>query len=205
MPTLTPILNLGGQPTGLLGMGGRLSSDAFSNLGAAASDLFAGAGAATSARLQAAGLRIRAQGDLAEATNYDLASKLARENEEYTKISTDIQQAQLDRKISGVMGGEREEVASAGFAESGSALDILRDSSAQGSIAKSTLTQQGLMTEAGYEEQAQSFDTMPAAARQAATAEMGIASETEAAGNTARTGSYITAALRGAAAIATLL
>jgi hypothetical protein len=218
MPTLTPILNLGGQPTGLLGMGGRLSSDAFSNLGGAVSDLFAGQSAAEGAsikagglRLSATGLRFKAQGDLAEASNYDLAAELARKNEAYTERSTEIQQMQLDRQITGAAGTLQAETGRAGLKMSGSAIDILADSAAQGRLAKDVLTQQGLIPEAGYEEQAKSFDTMSAATRNAAAGEMQIAAgtdtlaaQTEELGKKEQQHSYITAALKGAAALASL-
>ncbi len=47
-------------------------------------------------------------------------------------------------------------MAGAGLGESGSALDILRDSASQGALTKATLGQQGLINEAGYQEQQQS-------------------------------------------------
>jgi hypothetical protein len=103
-------------------------------------------------RLSAESLRAKAQGDIAEASNYDAAAILARQNELYTAASTRIQQYQNDRSVIQTIGGTRADVASAGMAESGSALDILRDSASQGALAHAILGQQGLITEAGYEE-----------------------------------------------------
>jgi hypothetical protein len=196
----------------------KLSSGFFSNIGGAVSDIFGGQATALSAQMrgtglniQAAGIRIKAQGDLAEASNYDLASALARQNEAYTVQSQAIQQMQLDRQIAQTIGSQQAEVAGSGLAASGSALDLLRDSAAQGSLAKSVLAQQGIITEAGYEEQAKSYDTMSSATKTAASGEMGIAAQTDqlaaqtvAAGKQAETGSFITAALKGVAAVATL-
>ena len=65
----------------------------------------------------------------------------------------------------------------AGLAESGSALDLLRDSASQGALAKSVLVTQGQMTEAGYTEQANTYATMSAAAKTAAAGEVQIAGQ----------------------------
>jgi hypothetical protein len=224
-----------------------LSSSTFSDIGGAASDLFAGLGASAKGGLQAQGLRItaagtritadstrltadslrtKARGDIAEADNYDLASGLARENEAYTAQSTRIQQSQLDRQVTQAIGGQQASVAGAGFASSGSALDIMRDSAAQGALAHGTLAAQGAITEAGFEEQAKSFDTMSAAGRATAADEFGIADKTDLiagrqdaladqqdqlatatqrAADDSSTGSFISAALKGVAAIASIV
>ena len=61
-------------------------------------------------------------------------------------------------------------MAGAGFAESGSALDLLRDSASQGALAHAVIGQQGLITEAGYEQQRQSYQIMQGAANDAGNA-----------------------------------
>jgi hypothetical protein len=61
-------------------------------------------------------------------------------------------------------------VAGAGFAESGSALDLLCSSVQQGALTHAVLGQQGLITEAGYTERAQSYKTMADAATAAGNA-----------------------------------
>ena len=205
----------------------------FTDLGGAVSDLFAGFGATTAANLKAQGLNIEAegtnisaqslllqsQGDLAEASEYDLAQALAQQNANYTKASTAIQAAQQDRATTMTIGGQKAAVGGAGLAESGSALDLLRDSASQGALAKAVLVTQGSMQEAGYTEQANSYATMSAAARAAAAGEVTIsgetsaiaaqqqqlASETQAAGKQAATGDFIAGALKGVAAIASLV
>jgi hypothetical protein len=78
---------------------------------------------------------------------------------------------QLDRQITLTIGGQRADVAGAGLKESGTALDLLRDSAAQGALAKDVLARQGVIQEAGYEEQAQSYDVMSGAAKYAAAGE----------------------------------
>src|SRR5258708_10764064 len=98
--------------TGLFGQGGGLSANTFSFAGGAASDLFA-----------AEGDRAKAQYDYAEGKAYGLASELAYQNEQFTKTSTAIKESQQQRESMMMMGGQQADVASAGFAASGSALD----------------------------------------------------------------------------------
>src|ERR1700733_10281441 len=105
-----------------------ISSTTFSDAGSAVTDLFGAFGATKSADLNAEGLRLKATGDLAEAQQYDMASTLANENEKYTETSTQIKEAQQQRNTTMQVGGEEAAVAGAGFAASGSALDILADS-----------------------------------------------------------------------------
>jgi len=109
-----------------------ISNAAFSNFGGAVSDLFA-----------ASGDRAKAQGDLIEAQNYDLASTLALQNEQFTQTSTAIRQAQIDRNTTQVLGEQQADVASAGFAESGSSLDLLADSARQGALTKAVAGETG--------------------------------------------------------------
>jgi hypothetical protein len=117
------------------------------------------------------GAEAKAKFDITEGQEYDLASELAQRNEQYTKMSTAIQGAQSDREAALNIGKTHAEVAGAGFAESGSALDILRSSSSQAALQHAAISEQGLITEAGYAEQAQSYTMMAGAARQAASAE----------------------------------
>lgn len=208
----------------------QIGQSTFSNFGGAVSDLFAGFAAkdqgrlkaqgmmigAAGTRLNAEGLRIKARGDLAEAANYDLAAGLARQNIAYTEQSTAIKQAQQEREQYMAIGGTRADVAGAGFAESGSALDILRSSAAQGALTHAVIGQQGMITEAGYEEQAKSYETMAAAGRMAATGEFDIANrtdtiasqtdmlawQTQAAANKAAKGDFASALIKGVAGLA---
>ncbi len=223
-----------------------LSSSTFSDLGGAVSDLFAGFGAQDKGALQAQGMRItaqgtritaqgtrisaeslrtKAQGDLAEASNYDLAAGLAQANEAFTAQSTRIQDAQAARQEALMGGRQTAGVAGAGFATSGSALDIMRDSASQAALQRGVLEQQGVIAEAGYEEQAKSFTTMAAAGRATAASEYDIAAKTDViaeqqdqiagqqdvlaqqtqdAANKQAEGDFFGTALKGAAAIATL-
>jgi hypothetical protein len=172
--------------------------------GGAVTDLFAGIGAQTQADLKAQGLQIQAQGDLAEASNYDLAATLAGQNAQYTEASTAIKQAQIDRSTSLAIGGQQADVASAGFSSSGSALDLMRDSASQGALTKAVTGQQGLIQTAGYQEQQQSYQTMSSAAKATAAGLENIASETEASGTMNMIGDIAGGLIKGAAAVASL-
>lgn len=155
------------------GAKGKLSADAL-RINAQSTRIGAG-----STRLTAESLRTKARGDIAEADNYDLAANLARENEAYTLQSTRLQQYQQSRNQTQVIGGIRSSVAGAGFTEGGSAGDIMRDSASQGAIAHGVIGQQGSIAMAGYEEQAKSFETMSRTGRATAASEMGIADKTD--------------------------
>lgn len=157
-------------------------ANTLSDAGGAVSDLFA-----------AAGDQAKAAGDRSEAQDYGLASDLAGQNDQYTQTSTAIKEAQQQRQVTQALGTTSADVAGAGFSASGSALDIMRDSASQGALAHAVLGQQGLITEAGYQEQQQAYTNMQGAANAAASAE-----------DTAAMGADITAGIKGAASIATL-
>lgn len=195
-----------------------VSNATFSDAGGAVSDLFAGFSATTQAGLKAQGLnisaegtRLKAQGDLAEASNYDIAGNLAGENEQFSKTSTAIQQMQQLRSNEAQVGTQRADIGASGGTTGGSALDILRDSASQGALAKAVLGQQGLITQAGYKEQQDSYETMASTARTTAAGEDSIADQTDqlaqetiAAGKQAATGDFISSAIKGVAAVASV-
>lgn len=120
---------------------------------------------------QAEADRSKASFDRIEGKEYSLASDLATQNEEFTQMSTQIKEAGENREVTQALGKTQADVAGAGFAESGSALDILRSGATQGAILKATTSEQGLIQEAGYKEQADSYTLMATAADQAAAAE----------------------------------
>lgn len=182
-----------------------LSKDVFGDIGGAVNDIFGAFASEQNAGLKAQGLRVKAMGDRAEAENYDRASVLALQNKQFTEESTAIQQYQLERNTMIQIGGQKADIAGAGFSASGSALDILRDSASQGALAKAVLGQQGLITEAGYQEQSDSYVTMAKTARATADAEDQMASRTEDIGRLGAIGGGIGAAIKGGAAIAALL
>lgn len=158
-------------------------SGAIGDFGGAVSDLFA----ASADRTKAQGLQLESQ-------QYTLAENLSEQNAAYTAQSTAIQEAQKDREILQTIGKQQADVASSGFSSSGSALYLMMDSANQGALAKATLAQQGQITEAGYEEQAQSYGIMSQAANLAANA-----------ANKAAQGADISAVIKGVAGVAALV
>jgi hypothetical protein len=154
----------------------------FSDAGAGVSDLFAGLGD-----------QAKGAGDFAEAGNYNLAAEYASQEAAFAKQSNVIQQFQQSRQITKSLGETVADTAGAGFATSGSSMDILRDSASQGALSKAVLGEQGLIQVAGYREQEQSFENMADAAVAAGNAE-----------GRAATGSFIAAGLQAGASIATL-
>lgn len=160
------------------------------SIGGAVSDIFQGEATADS-------LNLKAQGDLSEAQNYDLASALATQNSQFTEQSTAVKETQQQRQIYMGMGSTQADVAGSGFQMGGSALDLMRSGAAQGALTQQVIGQQGLITEAGYNEQAQAYTNMSAAARYAASTEQSMASDAE-------SNSYITAGIKGVSAVASL-
>lgn len=115
---------------------------------------------AEGARIQARGMRMRKQGQILEGERYDRAGVLADRNAEFSRISTAIKDEQAGRSILRVMGGQRADVAGSGFAAGGTAIDLMRSSASEGALTRAVLGQQGLIEEAGYKEQAESFRIM---------------------------------------------
>jgi hypothetical protein len=144
-----------------------------SSLGAGVSDIFAGFG-----------VQAKAQGDILEQQNYQRANLLAQQEAGFAAMSTKIQEMQESREISKSLGQTTADVAGAGFATAGSAIDLLRESAAQGALTKQVTQVQGNITVAGYKEQAESYANMATAAGIAAGAE-----------NKAATGDFIAAGL----------
>jgi hypothetical protein len=162
-----------------------------SDVGGGVSDIFGG-------YAKAAGLNLKAAGDRVEAGNYDLAATLAKQNEKFTEQSTGIKEMMADRARYMGIGSETADIAGAGFdTGSGSALDLLRSSAQQGALQKQLIGQQGLITEAGYTEQATAYTNLAGYARMAANTEDSMA-------KTAITSGWITGGLKIAAGIATL-
>jgi hypothetical protein len=137
-----------------------IDANTFSDIGGGISDLFA-VGAD----------RAKAQGDYFEAQNYEKAAELADKEVQFTAESTAIQGMQAERQMYSSMSQTKADIAGGGFAASGSGLDILAQSASQGALQQAVIQRQGLITEQGYEEQAQSYRNMESAADMAASAE----------------------------------
>lgn len=155
----------------------------FADAGGAVSDIFGGL----------AGLQ-RAKGYRAEAAGFTRAAGLAGENVDLEKVATSVQETQSERKALKIIGGQMSDVAGAGFASSGTALDLLAESNRQASLEQALIGTQGEIQEHAYEQQQTSFLAQAEAATSAAKAS-----------SIASTGQFIGAGLKSVAAIATLL
>ncbi len=124
-----------------------------------------------------------AAGSRAAAGSYDEAERIARENAALARQATRIKEMQLSRNIFQTLGEQKAQVSSAGFEESGSALDILRSSASQGALTKAINEEQGTITANAYEEQAAQFAGMAKSARSSAIGQ-GIAGVIEGAAAT---------------------
>jgi hypothetical protein len=160
-----------------------IDSTFFSNIGSGVGGFFQGLGD-----------QAKAEGDRLEGQAYQEAAGLADLNAQFTVQSEALQEFQANRTAEKTIGGVRADVAASGFTEGGSALDILRDSANQAALQGAVLKQQGLITEAGYQEQAASYRIMAEAANKAASAE-----------DTASFGSFLGAGVSIAAAAYRLL
>lgn len=112
----------------------------------------------------------QSEGAAAEAKSYTGASQLAQQNAALTAASTRIQETETSRQIFQAEGTQTADVASAGFTESGSALDLLRSSAQQGSLAKSLTNIQGAIAENSYAAQAGAYQGAAASAKESVAA-----------------------------------
>lgn len=110
------------------------------------------------------------QGNAAEANSFSSAATLATQNAQLTAASTRIQETQTARQLFQTEGTQEADVAGAGFTESGSALDLLKSSMQQGSLAKSLVNIQGAIQENSYAAQAGAYSGEAAAAKEASQA-----------------------------------
>lgn len=185
-------------------------STSVTDFAGAAQSLFAGISEQSKAKMY----RIEAQSDLLkgegykiEGENYAKAQALALENVEYTKQSTAIQRAQADRTTFLSLGTARAAAGAEGITLEGSATDILAESARQGALQQQVLAQQGLITEAGYQEQAETYGNMVKASEVAVKGtELASQEHLEAANasETAATGNFITGGIKAVAGVAAL-
>jgi hypothetical protein len=200
-----------------------LFTGGISSISAGVSNIFAGVfgapaqAAAASAQAAAAAAAAQAdilqgQGAAIEGQAYGEAASLATLNAQYTAQSTAIQEAQAQRSLYMTLGTSRAAAAGSGSAGGGSAGDILRSSSQQGALNAAVIGQQGLITQACYQEQAASYNLMQQASNVTQQADIASATgEQEAAAeyqqeaqliSESGTGQIITGAIQGLAGMA---
>ena len=136
------------------------STQQFGAVGSGIGDIFAGFGDLE-----------KEQGAAFEAQAYTEAAQLAGQEAQFTAQSTRIQQVQAERSLFMAQGKTKANLAGAGLAQEGTGLNILRSSAAQGAMQTAVVGQQGLITQAGYEEQQQSYTAMANVAKTAESAD----------------------------------
>lgn len=119
------------------------------------------AGAAVGDLFAAGGLEISAAG-------YRKAAGLTQENMGYLAESTRIKKLMTERQIYQTLGGQESDIAGAGLAASGSALDLFRDSAAQGELTRQIVDAQGKIDMNALQQQLLSYNTQADAADNAA-------------------------------------
>lgn len=121
-----------------------LGSINFGSLGGAVSDIFGGIGTLKGAKA------------FQVASQYSQkAAQYATENAGIAEASGRVKQLQAERQIYQVIGGQQADVAGAGFAKSGSALDLMRSSVEQGALTKALLENQTQIEVRGYRQEAE--------------------------------------------------
>lgn len=79
----------------------------------------------------------------AAASGYKTAASIAQSNARLTAASTGLQVLQQQRQAYQVLGGQKRDVAAAGLANSGSALDVMRSSARDAAINEAVTNEQG--------------------------------------------------------------
>src|ERR1700761_1394790 len=159
----------------MTGVNAGLFSSGVSSLSTAASDLFAGmytapaeqAGAEAQVAMANASAQadlLQGQGDILEGQTYGQAATLAELNAQYTAQSTAIQESQAQRQLYTTLGTQAAAAGGSGSSGGGSAGAIMRNSAQQGALNAAVIQQQGLITEAGYTEQANAYQLQQQAA-----------------------------------------
>lgn len=128
-----------------------ISTSGFGSAGSAVSDIFG------------------AVGELKMAKGYSAAAGLAGQNAEIAAQSARIQTTMAQRQITQTLGGQRADIAGAGLAASGSALDLMRDSAQQGGLTKQLIAAQGAINVNGYQAEQASYEAQASAAKASAS------------------------------------
>lgn len=103
-------------------------------------------------------------GSFEAASGYSQASKSAYKEADLTRRSTAISEQQKDVETFKIIGSQEASVAGAGFANTGSAGDLLRMSAQQAALSKQLIANQGEITAQGYEAEGAQYKSQQKAA-----------------------------------------
>lgn len=106
-----------------------------------------------------------AAGGLSEASAYSKAAQIATTNEALATESANLQEYALNRQAYQTISAQKSQIAGAGFAQGGSALDLARSSQQQANLAQGVTKIQGEITAGGFAQQAAAYEGQAAAAK----------------------------------------
>jgi hypothetical protein len=130
----------------------------------------------------AAASDIQATGYQTEAAAYQNVAGIAGNNATVAGIAGDIKLLQQSRAFRQSMGSQRADVAAAGFQNSGSAIDLMRDSVSQSALDRQLVNVQTAQTQGGYLEEGAAAGAEVAGANMASTAAQALAVQQRASG-----------------------
>ena len=131
--------------------------------------LYSEAGQSANAAANAKALNLSAQGQTAEAGQYDIAQQISLQNAAIEQVSGQIQQYQTSRNVLKIAGQQQAGYAGAGFANSGTALDVARSTLQQGVLENQVTGLNASLAAGGYFSQAASSAAEATTARTAAS------------------------------------
>lgn len=161
-----------------------VSADLFSGLGSAVGDIFGGAAAfSTASGYKSAADAYMGSSKLyqEQAGLYDQMGVLSGQSAGIAGVSDRLTQLQTQRGITKVLGGQRSDIGAANLMESGSALDVIRDSTQQGHLQMAVARANGQLEQQGYKEEALSYQAQGKASLAASAAAVGQAGQAQAA------------------------
>lgn len=116
---------------------------------------------------------------------YNAVGAIAGQNATIEGVAGNIRQLQANRLVNTTVGAQRAAVASAGFAQSGSSLDLMKSSIQQGYMTDQIIRTQTAVQQGGYLEQGAAAQAEASGARVASDAALSLAKSQAAAGQLA--------------------
>jgi hypothetical protein len=130
----------------------------------------------------AAASDIQAAGYLQETAAYNTVGGIASNNAVVAGVAGDIKNLQQQRAVRQTIGSQRADIASAGFTNAGSSIDIFRDSVSQGALTHQLNMVQTTQTQGGYLEEGAAAQAEAAGATMASNAATTLAAQQRASG-----------------------
>lgn len=133
--------------------------------------LYGEAAAAVTATGEATALNTEAAGTTAEAAQYGTAADISQQNAQLATVSGQLQQYQNTRTLMNTLGTQQADISGAGFADTGTAVNLARSSLQQGLLQNQVLGVNAQVEAGGYLEQAAASTAEQQAAQTTAATE----------------------------------